>query len=169
MDNTELQKRKRLRLKDFDYNSSGWYFVTVCVKDMRFPVLSHIIVGNGALDIPQSRLTTAGIITEKYILSTNNISGISVDKYVIMPNHIHMILKIDNADGASKALHPTNSLLSHAIGTLKRFINSDFGENIWQTSFHDHIIRDQYDYDKIWNYVDTNVIRWEKDKFFIKE
>ena len=38
--------------------------------------------------------------------------------------------------------------------------------DIWQRSFHDHIIRDKYDYDKIWEYIDTNVLKWELDCFY---
>ncbi|MBR5265761.1 MAG: transposase [Clostridia bacterium] len=167
MENNKFINRKRTRLKYYDYSTSGAYFITICIKDMRIPLLSNIFVGNGALDVPQRKLTSVGKIVDKYIRSTNNIKGISVDKYVIMPNHIHMIIFIDNPDGASKAPHPTNSLLSHTVGTLKRFVNRDIGQNIWQTSFHDHIIRDDNDYLKIWNYIDTNVSRWNKDRFFI--
>ena len=31
----EQPKRKRTRLKDYDYSSAGVYFVTVCVKDKK--------------------------------------------------------------------------------------------------------------------------------------
>ena len=37
---------------------------------------------------------------------------------------------------------------------------------IWQPSFHDHIIRDKEDYDKIWEYIDTNPLKWELDCFY---
>ena len=40
---------------------------------------------------------------------------------------------------------------------------------IWQKSYHDHIIRGEKDYRKIWEYIDTNVIRREKDCFYIDE
>ncbi|MBQ8981453.1 MAG: hypothetical protein IJ077_07585 [Eubacterium sp.] len=42
-----MDKRKRLRLPDFDYSSNGAYFVTVCVKDMKC-VLSSVTVGVGS-------------------------------------------------------------------------------------------------------------------------
>ena len=32
---------------------------------------------------------------------------------------------------------------------------SEYGQNIWRRSFHDHIIRDKYDYEKIWEYIDN--------------
>lgn len=30
---TDLPKRKKNRLKDYDYSSNGAYFVTICTKD----------------------------------------------------------------------------------------------------------------------------------------
>ena len=47
----EQRKRKPIRLKDYDYSSSGVYFITICTKD-RKPILSRI-VGDGVLDIPK--------------------------------------------------------------------------------------------------------------------
>ena len=103
---------------------------------------------------------------EKYIISTNNIHGIKVDKYVIMPNRIHLILIAQNDYGTSKAPSPTNNILSHAISTLKRFVNQEAHENVFQRSFHDHIIRGEKDYLKIWEYIDTNALKWEQDCFY---
>ncbi|MBO5211775.1 MAG: transposase [Clostridia bacterium] len=109
-------------------------------------------------------LSEQGEIVEKYILSTNNIPKLNVDKFVIMPNHIHLILSIQN--GTSKAPSPTNNIISHAISTLKRFANKEIGHNIWQRSFYDHIIRSEADYLSIWNYIDGNLQKWEKDCFY---
>ncbi len=40
---------------------------------------------------------------------------------------------------------------------------------VWQTRFHDHIIRNEEEYQRIYNYIETNIENWEKDKFFKKE
>ena len=105
----KLPERKPTRLFNFDYSRGGAYFLTICTQD-RKRILSQIVgtekekpVGDGALDIPKIRLTRYGRIVEKYILSTNNIEGVFVDKYVIMPNHIHLILCVNN-DGMSRAV-----------------------------------------------------------------
>lgn len=37
---------------------------------------------------------------------------------------------------------------------------------VWQTRFHDHVIRDQDEYRRIYLYIKTNVENWEKDTFF---
>ena len=43
----EFVKRKPTRLKDFDYSSSGAYFITICTQNRR-NILSKI-VGEGSL------------------------------------------------------------------------------------------------------------------------
>ena len=92
---------------------------------------------------------------------------INIDKYVIMPNHFHLILNIkDYKNGASETAAPYNSETSKFVSLLKRYCNREYGENIWQSSCNDHIIRSEKDYQKIWEYIDTNVIRWEKDCFY---
>ena len=126
------------------------------------------IVGGGALDAPQNILSEMGKIIEKYILSTNNIASVSVDKFVIMPN-IHLILIIQNTGGTSKAPSPTNNIISHAVSAFKRFVNKEAGQNVFQRSFHDHIIRDEKDYQKIWQYIDSNAQKWEQDCFYIAD
>ena len=159
-----LPKRKPTRLKDYDYSSEGAYFITICTKDKQKMLCD--IVGDGAHDVPKINFSPMGEIVEKYILSTNKISELTVDKYVVMPNHIHLILLIQNQNGTSKAPSPTNNIISHAISTLKRFTNNEIGHNIFQRSFHDHIIRGEDDYLKIWNYIDTNPLKWKDDCFY---
>ncbi len=89
----ELKKRKTPRLQNFDYNSVGAYFITICTQNRRC-MLSQI-VGTGVLDCPQVKLTRYGEIAEKYIKQLNDFyDNISVDSYVIMPNHIHIMLLI---------------------------------------------------------------------------
>lgn len=88
-----------------------------------------------------------------------------------MPNHVHLIVVIseDALHGSSRTPTPTNMMIPGYISTLKRMCNKDLGKNIWQRSFHDHIIRDEYDYRKIWEYVDSNAQKWNEDCFFVSE
>ena len=168
----ELPKRKDLRLKQYDYSSAGAYFVTICIKD-RKRILSNIIkpsaVGVGALDdplTPQTQLTKIGKITEKYLLSSENIPGVKIDRYVIMPDHIHVIIflypdkYISRKDGSSKAPTPTNEMLPHIVSTFKRFCNKEIGYNIFQRGYIEHIVRDREDYETRTKYIYENPIRW---------
>ena len=152
----ERPKRKNPRLKDFDYSTPGAYFITICTKNMKHYL--GTIVGGDAYIAPQMHLSSIGKIVDKYI---NNIPGIH--KYIIMPNHIHMIIIIENR--AMRASPPTQSISSR-IRSFKTMVTREIGIPIFQRSFHDHIIRSERDYRKIWEYIDTNVIRWQNDCFY---
>ena len=49
---------------------------------------------------------------------------------------------------------------------LANALDEQPGRMIWQRSFHDHIIRDEKDYLKIWQYIDENPRKWELDCFY---
>ncbi len=169
----DLPKRKPTRLKGYDYSAPGAYFITICTQN-RKQILSKIsIVGTGILDRPINQLTHYGKIAENQIIKMDSFyENISVDKFVVMPNHIHLLLRIkENPHGRSGTPVPTNtnSLIAKFVGTFKRFCNKEYGENIWQERSHDHIIRGDKDYEKIWEYIDTNVLRWKDDCFYEKE
>ena len=150
----DLPKRESTRLENFDYSQGDAYFITICTKDKQ-NLFGHI-VGGGAFDAPKIILSPQGEIVEKYILSTNNIPNLKVDKYVIMPNHIHLLLSVENSCGTSWAPSPTNNKISLAVSTLKRFVNKEIGYNIFQRSFYDHVIRNKNDYNEIWQYIENN-------------
>ena len=162
----DLPKRKPTRLKEYDYSTPGMYFLTICVKDKK--QLLGRIVGCGDFDTPKMELSKYGMILDKFILLMNEkYSHIKVDKYVIMPNHFQLILKITHYEPvASETAAPYNNETSKFVSLLKRYCNREYNKNIWQISFNDHIIRGENDYRKIWEYIDTNIIRWKNDCFY---
>ncbi len=122
----ELPNRKRNRLAGFDYSTPGAYFITICVKERKN--LLGRIVGNGACDIPQMKLSEKGQVLERCIRQVREQEeNIQIDNYVIMPNHFHMILTVaeneNRDDGLSQAPNPTNSVVSKFISLLKRKCN----------------------------------------------
>ena len=118
----ELPKRKPNRLKNYDYDREGAYFITICTQDRRC-LLSHI-VGDAALGVPKSELTDLGRIVEKYILSGNQMDRITVEKYVVMPNHIHLLLLVDMENGGTpRAASPTKAIIPRFVAALKRLVN----------------------------------------------
>ena len=158
----ELQKRKSIRLKNYDYSSPGAYFITICTHN-RKELLSEIIVGDDAHIVPKNHISKYGLICDKYINNINiKYKNVTVDKYVIMPNHIHLIIILR---GTMRASSPTNNIAG-IIRTFKTMVTKEIGYSIWQRSYHDHIIRGEKDYQKIWEYIDTNVIKWESDCFY---
>ena len=87
-----------------------------------------------------------------------------------MPNHIHILLLVNNAANLSGTTNPTlqNSIVSRFVSTFKRFCNKEYGHNIWQARSYDHVIRDQSDYDRHLQYIHNNPYVWEKDEFYIE-
>ena len=147
--------------------------MTLCTQDRKC-ILSRILhkndansVGDDAHGVPRIQLTRIGKIVEKYILSTNNVKGVSVGDFVIMPNHIHLILFIDE-DGTPRASSPTRqtSVVSNCVSTLKRFVNKEVGENIFQRSFYDRVIRNRDEYMEICNYIILNPENWVQDELY---
>lgn len=63
-------------------------------------------------------------------------------------------------------------LVSIAMGGLKsaltKYANANSIKFEWQTRFHDHIIRDEEEWERIANYIVNNPSTWENDKFFTK-
>ena len=95
-------------------------------------------------------------------------------KYVIMPNHVHLLVCIDQAEditrqGTSRTPSPTNEIIPRYVSAFKRMCNREIGQNIWQRSFHDRIIRNEPEYQMVWQYIDTNPLRWEQDCFYTEE
>jgi hypothetical protein len=35
---------------------------------------------------------------------------------------------------------------------------------IWQRNYYDHIIRDEQEFRNIWNYIETNPLKWQEDQ-----
>ena len=66
-------------------------------------------VGTGVLDGPEIELTKYGPIADKYIHQLPDFyEDLSVESYVIMPNHIHIMLRVNGAEnGPSRTPVPT--------------------------------------------------------------
>ena len=154
----EKESRKSPRLPHYNYASDNYYFVTICTAN------KECIFGN-----PRT-LNWKGIIVKKHIESIcDHYSGITVDKYVVMPNHVHLIVVLGCNPESSN-----NTKLNTVIGQLKSGISREIHEKepnmvVWQRSFHDHVIRNQKAYEKIWLYIDSNPQLWDKDCFYIDD
>ncbi len=164
-----LPKRKNIRLKEYNYNTTGAYFVTFCTHN-RKPLLSRIA---GAIhESPVIRLTACGQIIEDILNHIPERFSCHIDKYVIMPNHIHLLVSVD---GEERAIHESplrkHSNLSKMIGYIKMNASKRMREHlgdveVWQRGYYDHIIRNQIDYNDIYHYIEENPLRWEQDELF---
>ncbi|QOR35307.1 transposase [Clostridium sp. 'deep sea'] len=180
-------KRKQTRLKNYDYSRAGCYFVTMCTQNMRM-LLGDIVNG-------KMILSYAGLMAERILNQTpNKFNNIELNKYIIMPNHVHTILKIKSQSdlvganlvfACSNASNKPKKAMTSFASTMGNFVKSfkskttveyikavkkgtlqPFEKRIWQRNYHDHIIRNQKDYQRIWQYIDTNVQKWELDRYY---
>lgn len=163
----DMQQRKANRIEDFDYSQNGAYFITVCTRD-RKKLLSKISVGLPDLP-PTAEMLRYGEIADKYIRQMNaHYDDFSIDKYVIMPDHIHLLITIHRQEEPGKAvsakMNSGSSVIAQFVGTFKRLCNKEYGENIWQGRYYDHVIRNQQDYNEIWEYIENNPQRWAMKK-----
>ena len=170
----EKPARRPNRLPNFDYSQAGYYFVTVCTQNRAFlfwnPVSappSHCSGPCVGADIirPLCCLSPLGLIVEDAIRQIpSHYPNADLMKYVVMPNHIHLILALSETGGRMISA-PTKSL-SAIVGSMKRYTSKAAGFPLWQKSFHDHIIRSEADYLRIWRYMDTNPLKWELDRYY---
>ncbi len=111
-------------------------------------------------------LTPIGKIVEECILSLSlHNNGIRLDKYVIMPNHIHLLLRFVPAEGGQS--RPPLQKVMQSLKSVTTRKCWEFGiSKLWQRSFYDHVIRNETDYLKIWQYIEENPLRWSEDVFF---
>ena len=167
---TEVPKRKPNRLKDYDYSQEGAYFVTICAKGRSETFATIDNIGTNAAGCSpyggmKVKLSDIGQIVD---ISINNISKIypfaCVDTYVIMPNHVHMIIGI--YEHGRQVAAPTTGVQT-IIGHMKRSVSIQCGYSVWQKSFHDHIIRNEYYYRRIAEYIENNPETWMEDCFYM--
>ena len=148
-----FRSRVNPRLRRYDYTQPGYYFVTICTHEKKC-----------FFGMP-GRLNRRGRCAEEGLRGIGtHFPGVSVDQYVVMPNHIHAIIVLPGG-GAE---------LSVIIGQFKSAVTRmvrefDPGRVLWQTSFHDHVIRHQADYQRIWSYIAANPMRWMDDCFYVEQ
>lgn len=159
--------RKHIRLKNYDYSQCGYYYVTIHTANN-----DHILstVGRGlAPAYYEINLTETGKITEQQLFALEErFKCVKIDKYVIMPNHIHVIIIIEENDmpieKAGASPRPTLSDIVCAYKSITtRICNKNDniqGRKIFQTSFYENIIRNEKAYYSILNYIENNPLKW---------
>lgn len=172
--------RKSIRLNGYDYSQVGAYFVTICTQ-IRAPLFwqRNSSVGQGlCLCLPSESacppsfdppgLSALGHIVQNELEALpERFPSVILDKYVVMPDHIHVIL-IFTRQGQSPC--PTLGAVVEAFKSITtKQINRYWetpGQKIWPFRYHDHIIRNEADYRRIWQYIDTNPEKWKDDCYY---
>jgi putative transposase len=84
--------RRSIRLKGYDYASEGAYFVTICTQD-RACVFGDVVDG-------EMRANARGRIAQDELARTPMVRPeMQIDACVVMPNHVHVVVRIVGAYG----------------------------------------------------------------------
>jgi len=161
----QISRRKQLRLKDYDYNQPGMYFITICTQ-RRICWLGKIENGN-------SILSNAGKIVEEEWLQTAKLRPyVDLYEYVIMPNHFHGILSCNRKSVATQRV-ATTKLSPDSVGSIigqfkstatKRLKSAGLVDFGWQRNYYEHVIRNEDELTDIREYVNYNPAKWMEDK-----
>lgn len=162
-----LPQRKHPRLEHYDYSTAGAYYITICTQN-RQCLLSHI-VGRGLAPAEVQYSTYGQIAEEQLFLLEKRYPSLKIDQYVIMPNHIHAILLLDGAAGASTSPTITDIVCAYKSLTTRQCKKVQPIEKLFQTSFYEHVIRGREDYNEIAEYIANNPKQWELDKLYLAE
>ena len=86
-----------------------------------------------------------------------------------MPNHIHAIFQLAETAGVSPRPTVTDIICAYKSLTTRACKAAAPIGKLFQTSFYDHVIRNQKDYLEISEYILNNPKQWELDKLYTAE
>lgn len=166
-----------MRLPEYDYSLPGVYFITACSKDREF-----------LFESPESELA----VESAWHSVLDVFANIELDAFIVMSNHVHGTLWIKGE--GSYRLHPGTwknenirrdsqmpvpaksgnikfETLSNNIGAFKTTaatrinkLRRLIGASVWQKSFYDRIIRNEFELVRIREYILYNPVKWAEDR-----
>ncbi|PIP15452.1 MAG: hypothetical protein COX46_05820, partial [bacterium (Candidatus Ratteibacteria) CG23_combo_of_CG06-09_8_20_14_all_48_7] len=99
-----LPRRKEIRLKNYNYASNGYYFVTICTNKNRPCIKKY-----------------RREMEEILLNLPKKFPGVIIDYYNLMPTHIHIILFFENV----------HTPLSQVIRSFKALVTKVTGEKFF--------------------------------------
>ena len=139
-----MQQRKNIRLKEYNYTQKGYYYITICTKNMEYQ-FGTLVDNKMVLNKKGEKVKT---IVEVYNKISDDIKN---DYYQIMSNHIHLIIEF------KKNLNKT---ISNVVSSFKSKCTRELKiKNLWQRNFYERVIRNQKEYDNIVKYINENPFR----------
>jgi putative transposase len=156
--------RCSVHLREYDYAQPGVYFVTICAFERR-KLFGKLV------DFEVELSPVGRIVKDCWSSIPSMLSFVELDVLTIMPDHLHAILWIQNDRYQGEVAHPMRPPSSS--GSLGRIINFFKGactrtlkrnslcsaERLWQRNYHEHVVRNQEDLDRIREYILDNPVR----------
>lgn len=173
---TTYHRKNSLRLKGFDYSSEGVYFITIVTKN-RINYFGKVIED-------KVLLSDSGLIVAEEWEKTPEIrKEVILGEWVIMPDHFHALLAIRNnvpGNTVSEDGHPpkqekvsnyknsfgpqsknisalVRSFKASCTSRIRKEINPSFA---WHRSFHDRVVRNQKELERIEDYIFNNPLKF---------
>lgn len=177
------KNRKNIRWRKWDYRWNAAYFITICTKDKQ-----HFF---GEIKDKKMILSPVGVLADIFWHEIpKHAKGVTLDAFVVMPNHIHGIIILNNEEPPKPVLpkrgeiddrpkspdeqrfqRPGKNSISTMVGGYKSVVTKHINrlELIdnweWQVRFNDRVIRNEEEFNRIQNYILTNVENWDDDCF----
>ncbi|MEQ8469346.1 MAG: transposase [Coleofasciculus sp. E1-EBD-02] len=188
--NPQIHHRRSMRLKSYDYNQAGAYFVTICVQNRECLL--------GTITNQRVQLNEYGEITDQvWNYLPHHFENLEIDAAVIMPNHFHGIIftglvsckglvsKPPNPPNFPNPPNPCTGLVSKPpnpffmqktqLGKIiayfkyqtTKLINQkrdSIGSRFWQRNYYEHVIRNKKTLNILRKYIIENPWRWDNDQ-----
>jgi len=179
-------QRRSIRLKGYDYTSTGAYLVTVCTH-ARQPLFESSALRE--------------ILRQTWDAQQERFPGVSLDVLAVMPNHIHFIVWLNHVgaplagaqdvtappagaqDAAAplagaRAFHPGRAgaspapTLGQVVGAFKSIVATKWragnapyrSARVWQRNYYERVIRDEEELNRVREYILLNPLKWESDR-----
>ncbi len=157
--------RRSIRLAGYDYRQAGAYYVTICVQ--------HQACLFGTVDGDRLQLSPAGaMVASEWEALQARFPAVRLDAYVVMPNHLHGIITLSDAErlpghGAPRLGDIVGAFKSTTTVRYSRSVRSGrwppFPGRLWLRNYYEHIIRDDAELCRIRQYVADNPLQWADD------
>jgi REP element-mobilizing transposase RayT len=158
------------RLKERDYSTAGFYFVTICANYKR------CIFGR-VTDCKVEVSPVGHIAHSSWAAIPVHFVNVKLHAFAVMPNHFHGIIQIVGCGLAGSADSGQEKRVSLPAGSVSVIVRSfkaevtrrarlelNWAGEIWQRNYFDRVIRDGREFDAASRYISENPLKWEMDK-----
>ncbi len=112
-----------------------------------------------------SQIANATIVGSRLAVTTNTNSACNtvVSRLAVTTNTNSFSAPVKNS--LATIVGGYKSAVTRAINNCCVVDMASHVPTVWQRRYHEHIIRNEQDYQGVWQYIDTNPLKWELDSY----